>query len=55
LKTSIKLIFHVFSKELLHGMRLAHEPGAGSGEREKREWGAGIVIRNPEIDKFHQK
>jgi hypothetical protein len=36
-------------------MRLAREPGAGSGEREKRERGAGFVVRNPEIDKFHQK
>jgi hypothetical protein len=36
-------------------MRLAHEPGAGSGEQGKRERGAGIVVRNPEIDKFHQK
>jgi hypothetical protein len=39
----------------LRGMRLAYEPGAGSGERGKREWGAGFVVRNPEIDKFHQK
>jgi hypothetical protein len=37
------------------GMWLAREPGAGSGEQEKREWGAGFVVRNPEIDKFHQK
>jgi hypothetical protein len=43
-------------------MRLAREPGAwslergaGSGEQEKRERGAGIVVRNPEIDKFYQK
>jgi hypothetical protein len=36
-------------------MRLAREPGAGSGEQGKRERGAGIVVRNPEIDKFHQK
>jgi hypothetical protein len=36
-------------------MRLASEPGAGSGEQGKREQGAGIVVRNPEIDKFHQK
>jgi hypothetical protein len=36
-------------------MRLVHEPGAGSGEREKREQGAGIVVGNPKIDKFHQK
>jgi hypothetical protein len=38
-------------------MRLAREPGAGSGsgEWEKRKRGAGIVVRNPEIDKFHQK
>jgi hypothetical protein len=41
-------------------MRLACEPGAGSREKEsgeqgKRERGAGIVVRNPEIDKFHQK
>jgi hypothetical protein len=32
------------------GMWLAREPRAGSGEQ-----GAGIVVRNPEIDKFHQK
>jgi hypothetical protein len=31
-------------------MRLARELGEGSGER-----GAGIVVRNPKIDKFHQK
>jgi hypothetical protein len=31
------------------------ERGAESGERGKRERGAGIVVRNPEIDKFHQK
>jgi hypothetical protein len=31
------------------------EWGAGSGEQGKRERGAGIVVRNPEIDKFHQK
>jgi hypothetical protein len=36
------------------------EQGAGSrkkesGEQEKRERGAGIVVRNLEIDKFHQK
>jgi hypothetical protein len=36
-------------------MRLAREPGAGSGEQGKRERGVGIVVRNPEIDKFHQK
>jgi hypothetical protein len=36
-------------------MWLAYELGAGSGEQGKRERGAGIVIRNPEIDKFHQK
>jgi hypothetical protein len=36
-------------------MRLAREPGAGSGEREKKERGVGIVVRNLEIDKFHQK
>jgi hypothetical protein len=36
-------------------MRLIREPGAGSGEREKKERGAGIVVRNPKIDKFHQK
>jgi hypothetical protein len=36
-------------------MWLACEPGAGSGEQGKRERGAGIVVRNPEIDKFHQK
>jgi hypothetical protein len=27
--------------------KLVHELGAGSGEQGKREWGAGIVIRNP--------
>jgi hypothetical protein len=37
------------------GMWLAREPRAGNGERGKRERGAGIVVRNPEIDKFHQK
>jgi hypothetical protein len=31
------------------------ERGAGSGEREKRERGAGIVVRNPKIDKFPEK
>jgi hypothetical protein len=31
------------------------ERGAGSEEQGKRERGAGIVVRNPEIDKFHQK
>jgi hypothetical protein len=36
------------------------EQGAGNGERGRRERGrrergAGIVVRNPEIDKFHQK
>jgi hypothetical protein len=36
-------------------MRLARELGAGSGEQGKRERGVGIVVRNPEIDKFHQK
>jgi hypothetical protein len=36
-------------------MWLACEPGAGSGEQGKRERGAGIVVRNPEIDNFHQK
>jgi hypothetical protein len=34
-------------------MWLAREPGAGSGEQGKRKRGAGIVVRNPEIDKFH--
>ena len=29
---------------------MSGEWGAG-----KREWGVGIVIRNPEVDKFHQK
>jgi hypothetical protein len=37
------------------GMRLTREPGAVSREGGKRERGTGIVIRNPEIDKFHQK
>jgi hypothetical protein len=41
--------------EMQAGMRLAREPGAGSGEQGKRERGAGIVVRNLEIDKFHQK
>jgi hypothetical protein len=36
-------------------MRLAREPGTGSGEQGKRERGVGTVVRNPEIDKFHQK
>jgi hypothetical protein len=36
-------------------MRLARERGAGSGERGKRERGVGIVVSNPEIDKFDQK
>jgi hypothetical protein len=40
---------------LLERMWLAREPGAGSGEQGKRERGVGIVVRNPEIDKFHQK
>jgi hypothetical protein len=31
------------------------ERGAGSGEQGKREPGVGIVVRNPEIVKFHQK
>jgi hypothetical protein len=31
-------------------MKLVCELGAGSGERGKREWGAGIVVRNPKID-----
>jgi hypothetical protein len=31
------------------------ELGAGSGEQREREREAGIVVRNPEIDKFHQK
>jgi hypothetical protein len=44
-----------FEMEELVGMRLAREPGAGSGEQGKRERGVGIVVRNPEIDKFHQK
>jgi hypothetical protein len=42
------------------GYRVSLERGAGSREKEsgeqgKRERGAGIVVRNPEIDKFHQK
>jgi hypothetical protein len=44
-----------YATKWVEGMRLAHEPGAGSGEQGKRERGAGIVVRNPEIDKFHQK
>jgi hypothetical protein len=36
-------------------MRLARERGARSGEQEKKEQGAGIVVRNLEIVKFHQK
>jgi hypothetical protein len=42
-------------KAPLDRMWLAREPGARSGERGKRERGAGIVVKNPEIDKFHQK
>jgi hypothetical protein len=36
-------------------MRLAREPGEGSEEQGKRERGVRIVVRNPVIDKFHQK
>jgi hypothetical protein len=36
-------------------MRLAREHGTGSGEQGKREREARIVVRNLEIDKFHQK
>jgi hypothetical protein len=36
-------------------MRLAREPGAGRAEQGKREQGVGIVVRNPKIDKYHQK
>jgi hypothetical protein len=35
--------------------KLVHEPGAGSGEREKGERGVEIVVKNPKIKKFHQK
>jgi hypothetical protein len=42
-------------EECKAGMRLVCEPRAGSGEQGKRERGAGIVIRNPNIDKFYQK
>jgi hypothetical protein len=31
------------------------ERGAGSGEQGKEERGARIVVRNHEIDKFHQR
>jgi hypothetical protein len=43
------------SHEAHHWMWLAREPGAGSGEQGKRERGAGIVVRNPKIDKFYKK
>jgi hypothetical protein len=36
-------------------MRLVREPGTRNGEWGKKEWGAGIVVRNPKIDKFPQK
>jgi hypothetical protein len=36
-------------------MRLVREPRAWSGEWGKREQREGIVVRNPKIDKFHQK
>jgi hypothetical protein len=36
-------------------MRLARELGVGSGEQGKKERGTWIVVRNPEIHKFHQK
>jgi hypothetical protein len=32
--------------------KLIREPGAGSGERGKRERGVGIVVRNPKIEIF---
>jgi hypothetical protein len=31
------------------------ERGAGSKERGKRERGAGIVVKNPEMEKMDQK
>jgi hypothetical protein len=34
----------------LDRVKLVREPGAGSRER-----GVGIVVKNPKIDKFHQK
>jgi hypothetical protein len=49
-----QFIFAEVTKDVI-GMRLAREPGARSGEQGKRERGAGIVVRNPEIEKFHQK
>jgi hypothetical protein len=36
-------------------MKLVRDLGAGSGEQGKREWRVGIVVRNPQIEKFHQK
>jgi hypothetical protein len=36
-------------------MRLVCELGAVSGERGKRERGAGIVVRNPKIEFLYQK
>jgi hypothetical protein len=35
-------------------MRLAREPGARNGEQGKRERGAGIVVRNPEIWTYYR-
>jgi hypothetical protein len=32
---------------------VVRELGAGSGERGKREQGAGIVVINPKIKNFH--
>jgi hypothetical protein len=57
--THVTTIYETACKEtewhISRRMWLAREPGAGSGEQGKRERGAGIVVRNPEIDKFHQK
>jgi hypothetical protein len=54
LKTSSDASFHTFRLSFCRTW-LARELGAGSGEQGKRERGAGIVVRNPKIDKFHQK
>jgi hypothetical protein len=51
----IQLAHRHFHRRRSVRMRLARELGEGSGERGKRERGAGIVVRNPEIDKLHQK
>jgi hypothetical protein len=50
-----EVMYLVAWKHELGGTKLIRELGAGSGEQGKRERGIGIVIRNPEIKKFHQK